>query len=260
MKHPMMIKILLGFALAMVGAQAYALTITPASCTAVGNPYLLDTSCWVDTATTPNNPNAADVISITGISGLVEVYKQDVDAVPNDTGSFASSYETTFSNSSTSPADALIHHLSGSSIACPECILLVKDGNKDPRWYMFDIGNVATWNGTDDIDLQDFWRVVDADTGLVTGSISHVSIFSNTVPEPGILALLGIVLLAPATAARNAPTTAPATLTPGKSAAPHPSSAPTYAELTFATLLGGASSHPLCGWDMSFREGQPARW
>ena len=181
MKHPMMIKILLGFALAMVGAQAYALAITPASC---GTTYVSGTSCW--TGSTPNNPDAADVIGITGISGLIEVYKQDVGAA-NDTGSFASSYQTTFNNDPLDPADALIEYLSGPSISCPECILLVKDGNQDPIWYLFDIGNVNTWNGTDDISLTAFWPN--------QGAISHVSIFSNTVPEPGILALLGVGLL-----------------------------------------------------------------
>jgi hypothetical protein len=94
---------------------------------------------------------------------------------------------TTFSNTATDPANALIDYISGPSITCPECYLAIKDGNQTPSYYFFDL---ASWNGTDDIELQGFWPN--------QGAISHVSIWgkpSTSVPEPGIVLLLGIGLL-----------------------------------------------------------------
>jgi hypothetical protein len=121
-----------------------------------------------------------------------EVYKQNVgDAT--DSGSFASSYTTTFSNTPSDPQDALIEWIMGQpSISCPICFLLVKDGNADPAKYAIDISG---WNGTEDLVLTGFWPG--------TGAISHVSIYrgatgggtpatpQDVVPEPASLLLLG---------------------------------------------------------------------
>lgn len=103
-----------------------------------------------------------------------------------DTGSFSSSYQTTFLNSSTDPEDAIIEYTGGDSISCPECFLLVKDGASAPNWYVF---NISSWNGTETIYMEDFW--------VGQGAISHVTIFGNntSVPEPGTLALLACGLL-----------------------------------------------------------------
>ena len=110
---------------------------------------------------------------------------------------FASSYDTTFTAESSSepdPAGGYITYTGGDSISCPECFLLVKDGNQDPIWYIFDIGS---WNGTDSISIEGFWPD--------KGAISHVTIFGNSsnVAEPGMAALLSIGLLGMVVARRR---------------------------------------------------------
>jgi hypothetical protein len=175
------IKILLGLTLAATGFQAQALLITGPTieeCNA-------DPACYLGPSGSPaDQPTTADIEAAVGVSGLFELYKQEVGGA--ETGSYAGSYETTFSNSDTDPEDALINYIGGSSIICPECFLLVKDGASDPNWYVFDIGS---WNGTDSIILQDFW--------VGRGAISNVVIFGDgrNIPEPGVLALLAIGLL-----------------------------------------------------------------
>jgi hypothetical protein len=141
----------------------------------------------------PNNPNAADIGAIVGASGLVELYKQDVGAA-SDSGPFAAAYATTFSNTPTEPTDAVIGHFPGQPVISADSLyLLVKDGNHDPIWYLFDLLNLANtgmsqqyaWNGTDLLILDGFWETSQ-------GSISHVSIYGGTsVPEPASLLLLG---------------------------------------------------------------------
>jgi hypothetical protein len=68
--------------------------------------------------------------------------------------------------------------------------LLVKDGNHDPAWYLF---NIAGWNGEDPLELTGFWP-----NG---GAISHVGIFGGeltvSTPDGGsVTALLGGALVA----------------------------------------------------------------
>jgi hypothetical protein len=157
-------------------------------------------------ATYPGNPDAFDVQCIVGGTAsydgppppvgayngwnedcggdLAELYKQDVGGP--ESGTFADDYTTTFSNSN---QNADIVWDEGDSIECSAtnpCYLLVKDGNQIPIWYLFDISD---WNGTDTLDMNDFWPG--------SGAISHVSIFGGigqSVPEPGTLALLGLGL------------------------------------------------------------------
>ena len=176
-------KLLLGVALAMVGLQAQAIMIKPTDC---GTTY----TCWEGPSGSPaNNPTVADIEAVTGSTSLVELYKSDVSGsagIGFDSLAFASSYDTLFSNSATDPQDALISYISGATISCPECFLLLKGGAGEPNWYLFDI---SFWNGTETLDLQGFWPQ--------QGSISHVAIYGETsnVPEPGTLALLGLGLL-----------------------------------------------------------------
>jgi hypothetical protein len=113
------------------------------------------------------------------------LYKSNVSGTTGlgaDEGPYASSYQTLFSNTATDPSDALITYLSGSSIGCSVCYLLVKDGNNNPAQYLFDISG---WDGLEAIVLTGFWPR--------QGAISNVAIYSGTpVPEPGTLLLLSI--------------------------------------------------------------------
>lgn len=148
-----------------------------------------------------SNLTAAEVAAIVGYGGtLTELYKMDQGAA-TDVGSFASSYSTEYFNSPTDPEDAKITYVTGQPvIAGSPLYLLVKDGNQTPAQYIFNLNsldldnNPATaaysWNGMDELYLQDFWPN--------QGAISHVSIYRGTgtsVPDGGAtVALMGIAL------------------------------------------------------------------
>lgn len=177
--------LLLGF----VGFNAHAIIITPSTAG-----IILGSSLTPPTG--PSNCEAGCIYNAFNINGGVNdgslslLYKSDVSGtsgIGSDSGSFAASYMTTFSNTATDPANALIDYISGASITCPDCYLAIKDGNQTPSYYFY---NLASWNGTEDIILRDFWPQ--------QGAISHVSIWgkpSTSIPEPGIVLLLGIGLL-----------------------------------------------------------------
>jgi hypothetical protein len=146
-----------------------------------------------------SNFNADDVESLVGTAlQLTEVYKQNVGDA-SDSGSFASSYQTTFSNAANDPEDALVDYISGAVITGTEIYFLVKDGNQNPAQYVFKISALPTtlgtgWNGTEDIVLDGFWPE--------EGAISHIAIYTGigragqeTAPEPATLAIwsLGLV-------------------------------------------------------------------
>jgi VPDSG-CTERM motif len=136
---------------------------------------------------TGNQTSQSDIDAIIGplIAPSTEVYKQDVGA-GSDGGSLAGSYETTFSNSESDPANALIHYVGGPT-GTGHAYLLVKDGSQTPAWYLFDLTALG-WNGTDDLVLSGFWPN--------QGAISHVSLYDGAgtgVPDAGTtLALLGV--------------------------------------------------------------------
>lgn len=102
-------------------------------------------------------------------------------------GTFAGSYTTTLGDPLLSDEDFTIAYDGAPKINSNPVYLLVKDGNQDPAWYLY---NISGWNGTDVIQGQNFWPN--------QGSISHVSIYGNqvSVPDGGMTAaLLGLGML-----------------------------------------------------------------
>ena len=174
--------VLILFLVAGMMSSASAITITP-------NTQVH----W--SGTSPSNPKAGDIPGIVGYPGILdELYKQDVGGL--ESGDFASSYETTFKNTETDPQGADITYVGGDYISGDPLYLLVKDGNQNPIWYIFDLINLDlddngsyeySWNGTDPIELSGFW------TGQ--GAISHISIYGTPVPEPSTMLLFGTSFL-----------------------------------------------------------------
>ena len=162
--------------------NAQAMSIDPDYCDAL--------TCWE--VNTTSALHADDVATEVGTSTeLVLYYKQDFGG--GESGIFSDNYETTFTgfDSSGEPTGADIVHDIGDlvSISCPECYLVVKDGNGDPSQYIIDL---ATWNGLDTLSLSGFWDGVG-----VKGAISHVAIYGdiNAVPVPAAIWLFGTALI-----------------------------------------------------------------
>ena len=176
----------------MVGlfsTSAFALTITPTSGT-------LNVTRWESNDT--GNCDAACVEALTGMTGLTEVYKQDVGG--GESGSFAGDYTTTFANTPTDPEDATITWDGPNFIDCATdgCKAVVKDGNQIPAQYVFDLGALG-WDGQETLEFEDFWPN--------QGAISHVALLSGgggngpgsgptgQMPEPATTLLIGSGLL-----------------------------------------------------------------
>ncbi|MCA8927355.1 MAG: PEP-CTERM sorting domain-containing protein [Alphaproteobacteria bacterium] len=166
---------------AVMSQGAQALVIDPA----VDAPDLTGT----------NTGNAQILLDIAGtIGSATELYKQNVGGP--EVGSLAGSYETTFANTASDPMDATITYVGG-QIVGPTAWLLVKDGNHDPAWYLYNLTALG-WDGVDTIYAENFWPN--------QGAISHVSLFGSgpidpppdnpPVSEPATLGLLGSTMVA----------------------------------------------------------------
>lgn len=161
-------------AISLMTVVAHAITITAPSPITANN----GTPPYVASGDQNNVPDILDVLNPT-YGPLTELYKNDN---PGDSGSFASNYDTSYSNGD---GDFSITYTGGSSIAPGQIYLLVKDGNREVAWYFYSLN----WNGTETISGTGFWPQ--------QGSISHVSLYrGRSVPDGGAtVALLGIGLL-----------------------------------------------------------------
>ena len=164
---------------AFFSLSAQAITIDPVNCGT--------TLTCLTTTDTNNLGSSAAIETAFGVSfdtDLTLYYKDEVGG--SESGTFASSYSTSYANSANDPADADITYGSGASIFCPDCYLLVKDGNNLPAQYLISLGS---WNGTDTLELRNFWPA--------KGAISNVAIWGNVspVPVPAAFWLFGTALI-----------------------------------------------------------------
>ncbi len=157
--------------LLVFGAQAHALNIDPTW-----------TPQWSGNETSQDEINAA-IFDIIGADD--ELYKSDVSGSSSvESGPLTSSYETVFGNTPTDPSEATISYTGGDYVS--SAYLLVKDGNQEPAWYLFDLIN--SWDGMETLYLSGFWPN--------QGAISHVSLYgARSVPEPATMLLLGSGLI-----------------------------------------------------------------
>jgi len=149
---------------------------------------VLNTTRWESNVN--GNLNASAVGSIVGVT-LVSRYKSDVSGSSgngSDSGTFAASYNTLFSNAANDPQDFDITWNSPNPfINDSRVFLLVKDGNQSPNQYIFDISRQSTlfplggintpgWDGKATIQARGFWPA--------QGSISHIEIFGSGIARP----------------------------------------------------------------------------
>lgn len=158
---------------------AATITLTPGDCD--------DFSGGTVECLSGNETSNAEILVVIAAEypDLVEVYKSNVGGI--DEFQYADDYTTMFSDEPLDPENALIawNGDPADSISCPDCFVLIKDGNQNPSWYLMEL---AGWDGKMDISLEGFWPD--------QGAISHVSLFSSAVvPVPAAVWLFGSGLL-----------------------------------------------------------------
>lgn len=168
-------KLSLSFNLVVLGAllvfvtQVHALLITPSS------------AMWWGPE---NDQNSINVAIEAYIGSALELYEAEVDEGEEDLP-LRDSYDTEFLNEPDDPSAAIITWMPGSDTVGSPAFLLVKDGNHDPAWYLFDL---TGWDGMETLELCNFWPR--------QGAILHVSLYGQQpVPEPTTMLLLGAGLI-----------------------------------------------------------------
>jgi len=172
--------LILTVAIFLFSGQAYALLIDPA------------TTLIALSGNETSQTQIDAVLEAAFDPDLIELYKMDVGGT--ESGPLQGSYETTFSDTPSDPADADIVYVGGDIVGLP-AYLLVKDGNQKPAWYLFYLTGLG-WDGMDALDLDNFWPG--------NGAISHVTLYGiRSVPEPATVFLIGIGLIGIATIGRK---------------------------------------------------------
>lgn len=129
--------------------------------------------------------SAGKIAPLFDTSGLTLLYKAEFD--DGEEGLYKDFYTTRFNGD---PNNAYIEWVGSDYIVCPECYLVVKDG--DEPQFLFDLGSGDwVWDGQETLEMEGFYED--------NGAISHVAIFGKSVPvevsEPGTLGLLGLGIL-----------------------------------------------------------------
>lgn len=154
--------------------NASALLITPGS------------ASWYGADNTPLSASQlSDILNGNGfgVGSLTELYKKVVEGGV-ESGGFASSYSTTFSNVPNDPQDADVQYGGGNSMGTYGNLwLYIKDGDENPAYYLVNLSALG-WNGTDSLELRTFWPN--------QGAIKYITILGNghSVPDGGLTVML----------------------------------------------------------------------
>jgi hypothetical protein len=167
-----------GVTLLPAAASVEALSITPSTGT-------LGINQWqgAGVTSTPAVQAAASAACGCIISAATQTYK--FDAGGGESGPLQGSYNSVLVPAGDPSAGTVTY--TGGSTAAATTYLLVKDGNQNPSWYLFNLTALG-WNYTETLELSGFWPA--------KGAISHIALYGGTatVPEPTTLSMLGLGL------------------------------------------------------------------